>query len=284
MKLTTILAALSLTAAPLFAGTSSIAAGKGKGAAAPAPAAASSGITGSATLGYDSAYYFRGLWFSNNNLFGGLNFSVPMCEKSTFNFGALYTHSLDTEVGSDTLDYSELDLFASVVYDVGWGKIGVVATNYHFFDTFSGSVNGKTFGFDNVPDSTIDNAFELGLTATIPFGAANLYLGGYYDFKIDAPYFEIGADYTIKVTESLSLVPAVQVGYGLDYYTYQPVSGIDDGWTHVRAGISAPYKVSDTFTITPYVAANFALEARENLNTVEDQNDLFGGVSVSYSF
>ena len=259
-------------------------AGSGKSPKAPVtPPPEDPWITGSASIGYDSGYYFRGLWFSNNNLWGGLNFTVPISDKLSFGFGGLYTQTVDTDVGAD-LDYSELDLFASLNYDAGFAKFGLVFTSYQFFDTFSGSVGGSTFGFPNVSDSTISNATDLGLTVAIPVGAANLYLGGWYDFKIDAFYFEAGVDYTIKITEKLSLVPVVQIGYGVEYYTYEPISGVDNGWTHVRTAISAPYKITDSITLTPYIAANFALDAREQLNTIEDTNDVYGGVSLSIAF
>jgi hypothetical protein len=79
-------------------------------------------------------------------------------------------------------------------------------------------------------------------------------------------------------------VPAVQIGYGVDYYTYEPISGVDDGWTHIRTGISGPIKLTDSLTLTPYIAANFALEGRDQLNTVEDTNDIYGGVSLTLAF
>ncbi len=251
-----------------------------------APAPAASGITGSVAAGYDSEYYFRGLWFSSNNAWGSLSLTVPIADKLTLGLGALYTYGLSTNVpGPTDLDYSELDLIGSLNYDAGFAKFGLVYTNYTFFDTFSGSLNGNTFGFDNASDSTVTGASDLGLTVAIPVGAANIYLAGYYDFKIEDFYFELGADYTFKVSDKFSLVPSVQLGYAAsEYYTYSAVTGVDSGWTHVRVGLTAPYKITDAFTITPYIAANFALEAREQLNTVRGENDLFGGVSVSYSF
>lgn len=242
-------------------------------------------ITGSASAGFDSSYYFRGLWFSNNNLWGSANATIPLTDKLTFGLGTLYTHSLDTDIsGTGDLDYSELDLIASLNYDAGFAKFGLVATHYRFFDTFSGSVNGNTFGFPNVSDSTINNATDLGLTTTIPLGDANIYLGGWYDFKISGIYLEAGLDYTIKLTDKFSIIPSVQLGYGADYYTYQPVSGVSSGWTHVRTALNAPYKITDALIVTPYIAANFSLKARENLNTVEASDDVYGGISLSFSF
>jgi hypothetical protein len=247
--------------------------------------ASSASITGSVSAGYDSEYYFRGLWFSSNNVYGAASISVPLAEKFSLSMGALYTQSMYTELIGPDLAYSELDLFASLNYDAGWGKIGFVATNYNFFKTFSGETNGNSFGFASDPDSTITNASDLGLTFAIPVGDFNLYAAGYYDLRIHAAYFELGADYTYKFSDKFSIVPSVQLGYaGNDYYTYKNATGEDSGFTHIRAGITAPYKVTDAFTITPYVALNVALEAREDINTARPQEDLFGGLSLSYSF
>jgi hypothetical protein len=199
--------------------------------------------------------------------------------------GALYTYGLHTPLSGPNLDYSELDLFASLNYDAGWGKIGLVATNYNFFDTFSGKVNGTSFGTAADPDSTITNASDLGLTFAIPVGDFNIYAASYYDLRIHAPYFEVGADYTFKVSDKFSLVASAQLGYaGNDYYTYVNTTGVENGFTHVRVGITAPYKVTDAFTVTPYIACNFELEAREAINVTESPQDVFGGLSLSYSF
>jgi hypothetical protein len=243
-------------------------------------------ITGSISGGYDSEYYFRGLWFSSNNAWGSVNLSMPVAEKLTLNFGALYTDGLQTDIeGAGYLDYSELDLMASLSYDAGWAKFGAVYTNYTFYDTFSGELNGNGNGFPGERDSNIDGADEFGLTMAVPLGAFNVYLSGYYDFQIETAYFELGADYTYAVSEKLSLVPSMQLGYaGGEYYTYQGVTGVDNGFTHLRAGITAPYKATDSLTITPYIACNFALEARKDINTARDENDVFGGISATYAF
>ncbi len=246
--------------------------------------AADPSFTGTLSAGYDSEYYFRGLWFSSNNLWTSVNLSIPVADKLTAGVGALYTYSTATDgAGPSRLDYGELDLVGSLTYDAGFAKFGLVATSYTFFDTFSGDINGVSFG--NVsPDSRIGDAFDIGLTTTIPFGDANFYVAGYYDLRINAPYFEVGADYTFKINDCLSIVPAANIGYGKDYYSFPWTGNEKDGFTAARVSISAPYKVTDSFTVTPYVAANFSLDIREDLNVVREKNDVYGGVSVSYAF
>jgi hypothetical protein len=235
--------------------------------------------------GYESSYYFRGLWFSNNNVWTSLAFSMPVAEKLSFTTGALYTSTVDTDVGGGDFDYSELDLFAALNYDAGFAKFGLAFTNYNFFDTFSGSVNGQTFGFSQSDDSTLSRASDIALSVTVPVGSLNLYGTYVYDFRIAGHYAELGTDYTIAVNDWLSIVPSAQIGYNIgDYYSYSEVTGVSSGWNHVRAMITAPIKLTKTASLVPYIAMNFALEAREQLNVIEDKNALYGGVKVSLAF
>jgi hypothetical protein len=260
-------------------------AGSGKATVPPVTPPEDPLFTGSLSVGYDTEYYFRGLWFSSNNVWGGLNLSIPLADKLSLGLGGLYTYSADTDIsGTGNLDYSELDLIASLNYDAGFARFGLVFTNYSFFDTFSGSTSSGTFGFPEAPDSTLKDARDLGLTMAVPLGNATIYLGGYWDFRIEAPYFEVGADYTIKITESFSLVPSANIGYGNNYYSYPEIGNDKSGFTAVRVGLAAPYKLTNSFTITPYIAGNLALDTREGLNTVRGANDLFGGVAMSYAF
>ena len=235
--------------------------------------------------GYDSELYFRGLWFSSNNVWTGATLSVPFTDKFSATLGALYTISLDTNPGAaGEFEYSELDLFAGLSYDAGFAKFGLIYTYYNFFDTFSGSLNGSTFGFAEAPDSTITSAQDLGFTVSKSFFGLNATVGYWYDFKIDGQYIEAAFDYPIKVTNWLTLVPSAAIGYGIDYYSYAEVTGQSDGWNHVRVGLSAPIQLTKSAVLTPYIAANFSLENRELINTVKGTDDLFGGVKLSVSF
>jgi hypothetical protein len=237
--------------------------------------------------GYETAYYFRGLWFSNNNVYTGLNWSTSLSDKVSVNIGGLYTVSLDTVVpgGAGLLEYSEIDLFSGITYDAGFAAFTLAYTQYFFMDTFSGSLNGAGFGFPAAPDSNVTGASDLSLTVSVPvFDAGKIYGTYAYDFKINANYFEAGGDYTFAITPWMSLVPSAAIGYGMDYYSYAEVTGISDGFTHARAMLSAPIQLTPSAAFIPYVGANFALEAREQLNTIEGANDLYGGAKDSVSF
>lgn len=272
----------------VFAGTSAPA----KGVTPPIEEGGALFDTLGATLevGYDSRYYFRGLWFADNTTWAGLSLSVPLTEKLSLGFGALYTSTVDTLVnvndvanpansGEQTLDYSELDLSASLTYDAGFAKLGLVYTHYEFFDTFSGTTNPT--GAFGAGELGVGGVEEVGATIATSVGPVNLYGGFYYDFTIGASYAEIGADAPIAINSWLSLVPAVKAGYGFtNYYTIP--GGRQSGLTHVIPSLSAPIKLTKTATLTPYVAYNISLDTR-HLNNTQD-SEFFGGVKLGVTF
>ncbi len=262
-------------------------------AVTPVPASDASLLdTVGATLeaGYDSRYYHRGLWLADNMAWAGLNVQVPLSEKLSLGFSAFYTSTVQTLIpnglGGDTeLNYSELDLSTSLTYDFGFAKAGLVYTHYEYFDTFSGSAGGTSWGDG---DGAVRGANEVGLTLAKTVGPVNLYAGFYYDFTIGGSYFEVGADMPYKVTSWMSVVPAIKMGYGLDYYTNgqipagAPISAPSSGFTHILPSLSVPIKLTPTTFITPYIAYNISLGARHGLN--RQDSEIFGGVKLSVSF
>ena len=246
-------------------------------------------------VGYDSAYYYRGLWFSNNNVWEGLTLSLPVNEQLSFTFGTVYTSSTQTNIASGRLKYSELDLIAGASYDAGFAKFGLVFTYYNFFDTFSGTETGskdadragKSYG-NGDSDSTLKSAKDLGFTVSKSFGPVNTNIGYWYDFQIGGHYLESSADCPVELTSWLSAVPSVSVGYGSDYYSYVQAGGSKSGFTAVRPAVSFPVKVTESAVFTPYVAMNLSGSARYNRavpsNTDEGRNDFYFGGKMSVSF
>lgn len=265
-----------------FAGMNAFAGTPAK-APAPAPAPASSGalfdtLGASASVGYDTRYYWRGLSRADNTVSSGLNLDLPLSEQLSLGVGANYIHSVENntatgEAGSDN-EYSELNLTTGLTYDLGGAKIGVNYTNYQYFDGFSaGAVSGGDFD--------VSSANEVGTTLSTSLGGLNLSAGWYYNFTVGGSYAQIGADFPIEVTSFLSLVPAVQMGYGWDYFA-DPTVGRTGGLTHILPSISAPIKLTDSATLTPYVAYNISLDSRHAFNG--EDADIFGGVRLSVSF
>ncbi len=276
-----------------FAGTAPAPSGKGPVPPVQEDPALFDTVGAELAVGYDTRYYYRGLYRADNTVWAGLNLSVPLTEQLSLGFGALYTTTVETDIsggrfgGANTsLDFSELDLSAALTFDAGFAKFSAVYTRYFYFDTFGGSINGVGV---NDPEFGITGANEVGLTASTTVGGLNLFFGTYYDFTIGGWYAEVGADYPIAITPWLSLVPAVRAGYGIDYYTGDGspnFAGLDvdqSGFTHVLFSLSAPIKLTKSATLSPYIAWNLALQTRNYLNATHD-NEIFGGVKLGVTF
>ena len=143
-------------------------------------------------VGYDTRYYFRGLWFADNTVWTGLSLSVPLTEQLSWGVGALYTSTPETLVDvvtaagvvPSTLDYEELDLSTSLTFDAGFAKFGLVYTHYEFFKGFSGTAYNGGGAFTGSGDMNVSSSDEVGITVALPLGPVNFYAGWFYDFRV----------------------------------------------------------------------------------------------------
>lgn len=277
----------------------------------PEPSALFDSIGATLDAAYDSRYYFRGLWFADNIVTTALNVAVPLIGGAgedggslTWGFGAAYISTVETPmnpgglVNQNAFDYSEIDVFTSLTYDAGWARFGVQYQYYFYPDHYAGSLNGVAVAPSD-PEFGIKGAGEVGFTMAIPLGAANIYAGYYYDLRINGSYFQLAADYTIPVTDWVSIVPSIQTGYGIDYYTGNGSASSgggltnnvgqakDDfptsGFTHILLSVAAPVKLTKIATLTPYVAWNHSLDLRTGLNATT-HNEVFWGAKLSLAF
>ncbi len=212
------------------------------------------------TAGYDTSYIFRGVKYGDNLVSAGFTAPIKLSDKATFTFAPWYGHIAGE-------DYDELDLVANLTYDLGFATIGAGYTWYYYPFT----------GFDtSEPNITISKSYK----------GFNWYAGAYLDVNADGGdlfsstsgsegwYFETGVNYTAKVTDKLSLVPEVKLSYGEKYY------GVS-GFNNVVVKLSAPYSLTKTATLAPYIAASFAIDGLESLG-VDDY--LIGGVALTVTF
>jgi hypothetical protein len=257
--------------------------------------------------GYDSRYYFRGLWFADNIMWTALNISVPITDKLTWGIGGTYINTAGTPfpnfaaggVSSKSgFQYSEIDAITSLAYDAGWAKFGMQYQYYFYPDNYGGSFNGvPNAGAD--PEFGLKGAGELGFTAVVPIKGFNIYAGYYYDFRINGSYLSLGADYTFKITDWLSIVPSVNTGFGIDYYTGNGSGSIPggvfvgnngqsmqnaatSGFTHVLYTIAVPVKLTKSVTWTTYAALNHSEKLRTQINFT--QNEIYWGTKLSFAF
>ena len=262
MKMTKILAfsMLALASGSAFAGVSA------KNPKAPAEIAPVDDSLGfSLTAGYDSSYIFRGVKYGDNLLSIGLTAPIKLTDKLTFTFAPWYGH-----IAGES--YDELDLVATLGYDLGFGTISAGYTWYYYpFSGFNTSEPQVTFQ-----------------TCLCDLGACkiNWFAGAFLDVNADGGdlfanrggsegwYFETGLNTTIKINDTVSLVPEARITYGENYY------GVS-GFNNVLVKLGAPIALTKTATLTPYVAGSFAIDSLRGLG-VDDY--LIGGVSLTVTF
>lgn len=293
-------------------------AAKGPAAKNPVPPPAEPGalfdsIGATFDAGYDSRYYFRGLWFADNIMWSAFNLSVPIIGGSgedgagalTWGIGGAYINSAGTPFNNPAnnlktaggYQYSEVDAITSLNYNAGWAKFGMQYQYYFYPDNYGGSYGGVPVASNpagyNDPEYALKGAGELGWTMTVPIKSFNLYAGYYYDFRVNGSYIQLGADYTFAINDWLSIVPSFQTGYGIDYYTgvgsavltstrnHAPITQ-RSGFTHWLYTVAVPVKLTKSVTWTTYVALNQSGALRRNVNA--QTNEFYWGTKLSFAF
>ena len=264
---------LALAATPVVAGTAP--APKNP---APVQPAVNDDLGITAGLGYHTNYIWRGLNFGQNWVDGSLGGAIPLVEGTRLawdvNYGSLAGD--ESTFGDDAnASFQRLQLGAALQHDLG----PVTASlGYRYFRNMGtlNTVGGMRDG----------NEFSFGLATAL--GPINLASSANYDISNASWYFDIDANTNIAITDSISLVPFVNVGYGKNF-AWQLVRSQDNftGWTAVTAGFRLPVKLNSRATLTPYIAVNSPLGQLDNdafapRNTT--QPVVFGGVSLSVRF
>ena len=235
-----------------------------------------SGISGEVFAAYDTKYFYRGLFFGDDNLSTGVEFSANLCENVTATIGGYYLDVVadqDVPASDDPFRYSESGISGALSWDSGIGVFDLGFTHFQFYDGFDGNGEGQR------------DATEVSLTySTNEFYGVSAYLQGVYDFRIDAVYLEAGFSTSYDLTSFASLELSTAVGYSVDdYYTGD---SRDEGITHILAKAALPIALLDNVTLTPHVSINFSGDAREtsNVSLGQNENQIFGGVNLAVSF
>ncbi len=201
------------------------------------------------SLGYDSSYIFRGVDFGDNLIWGDVNIGVPVTDTVDVTVGAWYASLADR-------DYDELNVYGGVSADLGAFELGIGLTWYEFTRTDDADI------------------VEPGANIGTSVGPVDLSLGYYFDTEVDGHYIELSGESTIEITDAVALVPGVSVSYADDYY------GVS-GFNNVGLSLALPIALTDTATLTPYVAGSIAIDALEDLG---EDDHIYGGVALSVTF
>ncbi len=253
------------------AGTAVVGAGKGKSTPAQTTAAAASAVSGSYTLGYDSSYVFRGLNFGDHLFSGTLDVNVALSDQLTWNINAFYGMlGESSQLSVPSADYNEFDLFTGLLYNAGSVTFGPTFKWYNYH-------NGGELAVG------LENQYEFGIMASTKVGMLDVTGSANYELETEAVYFELGASTAIKLTESVSLVPGAIVSYG----DFNNLGTVND-WNHAAVYLKLPITLTESMTLTPYVAANFPFAAVDAVGAAVPSasldNEIYGGVSLNVKF
>jgi hypothetical protein len=206
----------------------------------------------SLSAGYDSTYLWHGTDIGDNLIWQKLEFTKNLNDKLSLQIGEWYGHLFD-------YTYNELDLYGGLKYNAGPVNVTVGFTWYHYFD-----------------GSVLENQYEPFVTLSSNGLPVDAYVSYYYETEVAGSYIEAGLSKTIALTDKVSLVPAVNVGYNAGLNTNE------NDWNHVGVRLALPIALSKNATLLPYIAGNFALSATEGAFAKDDV--FLGGVSLSVNF
>ena len=210
-------------------------------------------IGASISVGYDSSYIFRGVKFADDSVWGQVDYAYDINDNLAFDVGAWYESSASDQ-------YDELNLWAGLSSSLGPVDLSLGFIWYYFPSVGTG-VTGDTqevfysLGYDLY-------GFSLGFTHA-------------YDFVPEGHYFQFAVGRSFALTDTIGLDLSAGISYNYDYF----LDG--NGWNNVDLSAGLPIALSDTATLTPYIAYSHALDVLED-SGVDDY--LYGGVSLSVSF
>lgn len=239
---------------------------------APAPAPAESAFQGNVHIGGHSDYIFRGADMGDGMAEGGVDASLKLGQGFTLSGGLWYASIENSALGNFPFatvpdHYSELDLYGQVSKDFGWLTASVGYIWYHYADTELTTPAGST--------KLIDDSQEIffGVSREIAWGIQGS-LTYFWDIETDnGGYTELALSKSLEICDKTSLDLAVKTGYLIE----------EGGFSYIQPMATLNYKVTDTVTISPYLAYSVELD---ELDTVAGPsgNRFYGGVKLAVSF
>ena len=210
-------------------------------------------------VGYNSEYVFRGVDLGSDAFEYG--FDVAGSCECGFDWSAGIW-----SISPDGTDDDELDIYAAVSKDLGFGSVAVGFTSYQYD------------AFDD------DAEVFLGLTAE-PFAGLEAGLTAY--FGVDGAMeeqiiLEGSLGYSFDISSTVAVNLGLVYGYVIDdglgvaggYYQ-------DEDSAYASATISVDLGLSDDITLSPYVSY---VDGDDDTNIYGTKEGLIGGATLSFTF
>jgi hypothetical protein len=208
------------------------------------------GIT--ATTAWDTTYLWHGTAIGEQLWSQRVEYGTPLSDKLSLTAGAWYG-------GLGEFSYHEVDVYGAVTFNAGVASLTV---GYTYYDYLEGGLQ--------------DYRSEPFVRISSDFLPVNLSLSYFYESVASGGLLEFAATKTYSISQNLSLVASAAVAYNDGLTTPQA------GLNHLGLNVALPIAFNDKFTITPYIAANFAQEATEGL--YKDDTVLVAGISAVVRF
>jgi hypothetical protein len=213
---------------------------------------AADGVGFALNVPFESVLYYRGNRMGENGVPLSLDMDVKIADHLVWANNYKFCYFMDDV--SDT----KIHLLTAVYYEMGPLSIG------------------PSFKFhrNNTASSSARDAYDLGVQALYNFGPVRLGAGYSYDVESEGHYVEVGLSAPIKITDKLTLTPAAEITY-IDGWV-RPVEGLNN----IALRLTANYKLSANFNISPFIAYNLPLEATQDRYSEE----LMGGAALQIKF
>lgn len=222
------------------------------------------GADATLAVDFNSAYVWRGLTLNDGFV------AQPSLDVSHKGFGVNIWGNYDFDDYDDTVednDFQEVDL--TVYYGTTFGKVDVSAglINYLFPSSGAAATTEIYAGIGVL----IYDGLSVGLTV-------------YFDVdEADGIYTNLGLSYALDLTESLGLETGVSIAYVDEDFAEFYSGGTDGGFHEYLLSMAMSYAVNDAFSIGAQI--NYVDNVDDDVLPDETMDtEVFGGVSISYSF
>lgn len=219
--------------------------------------------------GYHSIYEFRGVDFGDDLFDAGIDFTYDLGDGFSLNAGLWYA---DTDGNNANAAFDELDYYIGLTKTIGAVDVSV---GYTYYD-FPGDSDHSEEYFIGL-STEFENGIGVSLTYFDDFNSD----GG--DDTTEGEYLELEATKSWELSPCVGLDLAVGAAWSFDYNS--DVDGGDlDGFNHYFVAVAAPWTISESFTLTPYVKFVGAASDLANDENGDSEDLFYGGLSLSYAF
>ncbi|MEM7144765.1 MAG: hypothetical protein AAF591_06495 [Verrucomicrobiota bacterium] len=216
-------------------------------------------LYGSVSVGYDSAYMFRGVNLGDRAPWAGLDLNYDINDSVSLNFGTWYINPTGQTFGSDAND--ELDVYGFLNFAVGPVDLSVGGTGFFFTEAGTQSSEwGLAAGYSLMDFVDLGFMWWADLNAGSGGGTGH--------------YFELAAAKSFDLNDWIAFTVASGVSYSDDYF------GVSS-WNHVYATGGLTFALTETMAFDAYIGGNWPIGQLKDLG---EQDRVYGGASVSVSF